>query len=261
MSNALPILMDLSAIRPGPLPAPGRLDVHIWRHDYDAAMGPERIAALLSQLPPDEHERFARLRDDRRRRHFVVGRALCRHVLSRYAPVRPEDWRFALGSRSKPVIAAPVMSPPLWFSLSHTEGISVCAVTAITPEIGLDIERIASAGDVLEVAAQFFPEAEVNALHCLPPAWRGEAFVRIWVLKESFVKARETSLADGLAGTTFDLARLDDIGVTFAEPLHEHAEQWQFKLFRLDEAVLLALAVRRQADRPLRLSVGTCLLA
>jgi len=88
----------------------------------------------------------------------VVGRALCRHVLSRYAPVPPEEWRFALGSRGKPFVAAPALSSPLWFNLSHTDGVSVCAVTGAGPEIDIDIERIALGRDALEIAEQFFPE-------------------------------------------------------------------------------------------------------
>ncbi len=255
----LPLLTDLPTIRPGPHPAPGPLDVHVWRHDHGASIGPERISALLALLSPDEHTRFARLRDNRRRQQFVIGRALCRHVLSRYAPVPPEEWRFALGSRGKPFVAAPALSSPLWFNLSHTDGVSVCAVTGAGPEIGIDIdiERIALGRDANEIAEQFFPEVEANTLRLLPAAQRGETFVRIWALKESFVKARETSLADGICGTVFDLARPDDIGVTFLEPLHERAQEWQFNLFQLDLARIGAFAVRTQTTGPLSLRVGT----
>ena len=259
MRHVLPLLTDLPTIGRGPLPAPGPLDVHVWRHDHGGGIGPERISALLALLSPDEHTRFARLRDNRRRQHFVVGRALCRQVLSRYAPVPPEEWRFALGSRGKPSVAAPALPSPLWFNLSHTDGVSVCAVTGAGPEIGIDIERIALGRDALEIAEQFFPEVEAKALRLLPEAQRGEAIVRIWALKESFVKARETSLADGICGTAFDLARPDGIGVTFGEPLHERAQEWQFNLFQLDQARLVALAVRTQTTGPLSLRAGTCL--
>ncbi len=259
MRNVLPLLTDLPTIGPGPHPAPGPLDVHVWRHDHGASIGPERISALLALLSPDEHTRFARLRDNRRRQQFVIGRALCRHVLSRYAPVPPEEWRFALGSRGKPLVAAPALSSPLWFNLSHTDGVSVCAVTGAGPEIGIDIERIALGRDANEIAEQFFPEVEANTLRLLPAAQRGETFVRIWALKESFVKARETSLNDGICGTVFDLARPDDIGVTFYEPLHERAQEWQFNLLQLDLARIVAFAVRTQTTGPLSLRVGTCL--
>ncbi|WP_062345625.1 4'-phosphopantetheinyl transferase superfamily protein [Novosphingobium sp. CCH12-A3] len=258
MRNTLPALTDLPTISQGSHPAPGPLDVDVWRHYHGAGMGDERIVALLALLSPDEHERMACLRDDRRRRNFLVGRALCRHVLSRYAPVRPQDWRFGLGSRGKPSIIAPVLSSPLWFSLSHADGVSVCAVTGAGPEIGIDIERSALGRDALEVAEQFFPDAEVGALRALSPAMRGEAFMRLWALKESIVKARETSLGDGLCGTAFDLSRLDDIGVAFAESLHEREKPWQFRLFQLDKGLIVALALHTHATGPLRLHSAIC---
>jgi len=201
----------------------------------------------------------AKSSDSNRRQQFVVGRALCRYVLSRYAPVPPEEWRFKLGSRAKPAIAAPALFWPLWFNLSHTDGVSVCAVTGAGPDIDIDIERIPLARDALEIAEQFFPEAEMNALRLLPAAQRGETFVRIWALKESFVKARETSLADGIGGTASNLARRDHIGITFYEPLHERAQEWRFHLFQLDPGQIVALAVRTQTTKPVSLRVGICL--
>lgn len=263
MPRALPQLSDLPTIGLGPHPAPGPLDVHIWRHDHSAPLAPERISTLLAVLSPEEHTRYARLRDPRRRQQFVVGRALCRHVLSRYAPVAPRDWRFALGGRGKPFIAAPALSSPVWFNLSHTDGVSICAVTGAGPEIGIDIERTAPATDPLDIAEQFFPEAELTALRLLPPTRRPETFAQMWALKESFVKARETSLTDGICGTAFNLARPDHLGVTFTAPLHERPQDWQFTLLRLDPdryddaPRIIALALRTQTAEPATLGAAT----
>ena len=232
--------------------------MHVWRHDHGASVAPERVSTLLAVLSPDEHARLARLRDDRRRQRFVLGRALCRHVLSRYAPVPPHEWRFALGSRGKPFVAAPDLSSPLWFNLSHSDGVSVCAVTGAGPEIGIDIERIARGRDALAIAEQFFPESEQSALRLLPPAQRGERFIRIWALKESLAKARETSLGDELRSATFDVAWPDDIGVIFREAQGERSQDWRFNLFRLDQARIVALAVRTHTTGPLTLHAGTC---
>ncbi|WP_264425684.1 4'-phosphopantetheinyl transferase family protein [Novosphingobium sp. KCTC 2891] len=257
---ALPALSGLPRLGEGPIPAPGPCDVHVWRYDHTADIDDARLVALAAMLSPDEIARSTALRDARRRQ-FVVGRALCRHVLSRYAQVPPQDWRFALGDRGKPSIAAPALASPLWFSLSHADGVSVCAVTSAGPEIGIDIECVVAGRDALDVAVQFFPEAEAHALRELPPMQREERFVQLWALKESYVKARQISLADGLGGTTFDLARPDDIGVIFADALGEHAQQWRFSLFRLDEALIFALALRTDATAPLRLRSGTCPLS
>ena len=245
-------------VGPDPLPAPGPFDIHLWHHDHHTSIGPERMSALLALVSPDEHARFTHMRNDGRRQQFLIGRALSRHVLSRYAPVQPGDWRFALGPRGKPSIASPVLSSPLWFNLSHTDGVSVCAVTGAGPEIGIDIELIAPAPDSLEIAEQFFPDAETTALRRRPQEQRREIFVRLWALKESFAKAREANLGDVIRGTTFDLARPDKISVTFDEPLHENVREWQFRLFQLDPAQIIALAVRTDYDGALSLRTGAC---
>jgi len=248
-------LADLPSIGAGPHSALGPLDVHIWCVDHAVETGPEQMAPLLALLSVDEHERLARMSNERGRRNFVMGRALCRRALSNYAPVQSQDWRFRLGDRGKPSIADPVLSSPLWFNLSHSNRMSICAVTGAGPEIGIDIERIAAGKDTLEIATQFFPDSEVNALHRLPPTQRDEAFVRLWALKESFVKACETSLAEGLSSTMFDLARLDSIRVTDTKSRHERSDLWRFRLFSLEEGLILALAVRTPAAGLLKLRI------
>jgi len=47
--------------------------------------------------------------------------------------------------------------------------------------------------------------------------------------------------------------------IFLGEPLHERAQEWQFDLFRLDLARIVALAVRTQTTGPLSLRAGTCL--
>lgn len=238
-------------------PVPGLNEVHIWRHDHGAAAQSGKVTDLHTLLSSDEHARCLHLRDEQRRRQFVIGRALCRQVLSRYAPVPPQDWRFALGRRGKPFIVTPDLSRPMWFSLSHADGVSICAVTGAGPEIGIDIERIVAGRNALEIAEQFFPDAEAAVLRKLPPARRAETFVHLWALKESFVKAREIGLAEGLPGTTFDLRRLNEISVTFAHGMEEGAAHWQFRLLRLDQDRIIALAVRTPSSSQLKLRVQT----
>lgn len=217
---------------------PGPFVVHLWRHEHRGDLD-----ALLPVLSADEHLRLAGLRDDRRREQFVRGRALCRHVLSSYAPVRPQDWRFTLGGRGKPVIAGPPGSAPLWFNLSHTDGTSMCAVTGAGPDIGIDVEQIARGDNALDVAEQFYSAAEVNALHMLPASERGEAFMRLWALKESLAKAGESSLAEVLARTAFDISQPDAVSVSFSASLTP-ARHWHFTLTQIDHARIAALAVR-----------------
>lgn len=236
----------------------GPMDVHIWCY----MAGPDQSmdhAKVLEMLSPEEQDRYAQFSHDNRQKQYLATRTLCRWVLSRYAPVRPADWRFQLDGRGKPAIGAPILPSPLWFSLSNTAETSVCAVSRASCHIGVDIERIDQDIDCLEIAAQFFPDMETNALRRIAPAQRGEAFVRHWGLKESFVKAFGISLDQGLAGTAFQFAECGDIGVSFAAPLNESPVNWRFNLLRLNTEQILALSVRTDTAGPLHLYAAKCI--
>lgn len=207
------------------------------------------LAAALELLSPDERKRAEDLRDRRRREQFVNGRAQCRRTLSTYAAVGPKEWRFALGDRGKPAIAAPVLEIPLWFSLSHAESASVCAVTTIGPGIGVDLEPLDSAREEeLLVAEQFFPAAEAEALRQLPKAQRDQAFVQHWALKESLAKAAQCSLADALAGSEFAVDQSGQITVRLNGAVFGPSEDWHFCLFRPSISEIGAVALSALAS-------------
>lgn len=256
MLHELPQLADLPPLAPEPQAAPGQRDVHLWYAEHGTRRPPAGLPWLLALLPDAERDQYARLRDAQRQRRFLIGRALCRQALSRYAPTPPDAWELSLGSRGKPTLASCSPTAPLWFNLSHTDTLSICAITGAGPGIGVDVEPLATGDNVLAIAEQFFPEAEADALLKLPTALRRQAFVRLWALKESFVKASELSLADGLSGAAFDLSRPDAIAVTFREPLHERPDAWQFRLLQAEGTHLVALAVRtdRKIDGACRTS-------
>ncbi len=235
----------------------GPLDVHIWHYTIGSDQSLNRLKTFLGLLSPEERDRYAKMGQAGRQRQFLATRVLCRWVLSRYSPVEPADWRFQLDRRGKPSIAAPSVSPPLWFSLSHTPDVSVCVVSRAGPNIGVDIEKIDPSSDCREVAAQFFPDIETSALRRLSQTLREEDFIRRWALKESFVKASGVGLDQGLAGTAFSFSPSGTIGVTFVAPLDESPARWSFYLLRLDQDLILALSVRLDAAGPLRLHAAT----
>jgi 4'-phosphopantetheinyl transferase len=179
-------------------------------------------------------------------------------VLSRYAPVDPAAWSFAAGEHGKPRIAAPPVEPALWFNLSGTRGLVACAVSPATPTIGVDVEVVEPMADMLDVAAQFFSGAEVEALRALPAQDRAERFFMLWTLKESYVKARGLGIAAmPLPDVAFDLGTDDSIGLALAPRLGDEASAWQFACVRVSADHLLAVAARLAGAAPLRLRMAT----
>jgi 4'-phosphopantetheinyl transferase len=241
----------------GPLAlAPGGVDV--WLCFYDTLDAPAWRAAFAALLTPEERARHDRLGSPQQQLEFLAGAALCRHVLSRYAPVDPAAWRFVAGEHGKPHIAEPPGEPPLWFNLSGTRGLVACAVSRATSTIGVDVETVDPTADMLDVAAQFFSASEAQALRALSPEEQPERFFTLWTLKESYVKARGVGIAAiPLQEFTFDLAADNSIRLSLAPSLGDEAAGWQFASIRVSADHLLAVAARLPGGKPLRLRMAT----
>ena len=132
--------------------APG--DVHVAYVWVDEA-GPAGVVDATS-LSPEEHDRAARVVFERDRRLYRSAHVMVRSVLSRYAAVTPDEWRFDTDPGGKPRIRGSV-TPSLRFSLSHTRGLAAVAVT-VDDEIGVDVERIDPPSDPNLAQVCFTPE-------------------------------------------------------------------------------------------------------
>ena len=104
--------------------------------------------------------------------------SLARKMLAEATGEKPENIVFYRGENGKPLTRL-----PLFFNCSHSGDHVVCAVSK--KEIGVDLERIRPVHERMERA-----EAERRWLAALPQARRAEAFLRLWTLKESWIKCR-----------------------------------------------------------------------
>ncbi|MDX1411815.1 MAG: hypothetical protein R3351_06630, partial [Nitrospirales bacterium] len=91
-------------------------------------------------LTSEETERYTHFVFEKDRRQFLLTRALERDVLSRYLEVKPAALVFTRNKYGKPAIAKP-NGCPITYSLSHTKGLSVCAV-APSGDVGVDVESL-----------------------------------------------------------------------------------------------------------------------
>ena len=80
------------------------------------------------------------------------------------------------------------------FNLSHSKSMVVCAVSDC--EVGVDIQ--AKTRDHLEIAKRFFTEAEYESI--LRSSDPDALFNKLWVMKESYIKAMGTGLSASLSG-------------------------------------------------------------
>ena len=221
--------------------------VRVWTAAVDAVDIKPRIDAYRPLLSADEVRRISRFVQPEDALRFVIGRALARTMLSRYADIEPRDWPLVIDEHGRPQLAGrPRAAPDLRFNLSHTRGLIACAVT-IGREVGIDVEHV-HRRLVHDVPERFFSPREVADLRALPEDEQPIVFFDYWTLKEAYIKARGLGLALPLRQFTFLRAADRPPSIEFAPELQDDPATWQFAQFWPTREHRMAVAVRRTGD-------------
>lgn len=156
----------------------------------------EQFAILQTQLSAGEMQRFERFRRPQRRRQYLLGRALLRQAIGHAAGVPS----FAVSIIERPGLGPALILPEgvahPGFSLSHSRHWVSCAVGPCGA-VGLDIEAIDSARDVLQLSEASFHPAEHAWLCAHAEDERVAAFYRLWTLKEALFKLLSNRAGQG----------------------------------------------------------------
>ena len=195
------------------------------------------VEAVWAYLSPAEQQRARELHLDKVKRSYVAARFFLRQVLAAYLQCAPLEVKYIYGAHGKPGLAIDCAakarsSRPLQFNLSHSGDSLLCAVSS--QPLGVDIECMARKLEVMPLATRFFSAIEVASLQAQAgravdkPAMHA-SFMRIWTLKEAFVKA---------------------IGEGLSFPLHKFAVEY---VPESGEAALLSLADNRWSKDDWRL--------
>jgi 4'-phosphopantetheinyl transferase len=228
-----------------------RAEVHVYYATADR-LTPDAVARDFALLQPDERERAARFRFDADRRMYVGAHGLLRRSLSRHGGAAPAEWRFSGKEGDRPEIAAPLGSPRLRFSLSHTRSVVACAI-ATELDVGIDVEDLTRDAP-LEVSERF-ALSERTALAALGPGAREDLFFAYWTLKEAYIKARGLGLAIPLDEMAFDVSP-SKIEVSFRAGSLDDESEWRFESWRIGDTCRAAIAVRSRQDLQVLRSTG-----
>jgi 4'-phosphopantetheinyl transferase len=205
----------------------------------------QRCAALMSE---EERERDRKFLVDGARRLHVLARALQRTVLASCMPgIAPDELRFTRGVSGRPSLAPPFDASGVEFNLAHTRGLVALAV-ARGMRLGVDVEWLQKKVP-LAAARRYFSSAEVQALDALPEEARPRHFLRLWTLKESYLKAIGTGIAGGLGSMTFHLD--ETVRWEFERAEDPNAGRWWFGQFEVGKTHLLAVACLPETRPPL----------
>jgi 4'-phosphopantetheinyl transferase len=208
----------------------------------DAADAASR-AAWQAMLSADERDRAARFRFDADRDAYMAAHALLRALLSERADVAPSSWGFVAGPAGKPELDPAHGLPWLRFNLSHARSLVACAVT-VGDDIGIDVESLDRRPPTEGLAARWFAPEETACLAARAEPTRTATFLRLWTLKEAFVKATGDGIALGIERVVF---ALDPPRLLRAPPESGAPAAWRFLQLEPVPGHVLALALRRRA--------------
>lgn len=168
------------------------MDTLVWLADI-AALPESRLAAYAGWLGESERQRYARFARPERRRQFVAGRALLRLALGRLLAAEPAGILLRERPGQAPALVHPAYRD-LGFSISHSGALVACAASTATL-IGLDVERIDPARDLIAIAGQAFTPDAVARLQACAGQERIAMFYRMWCLHEAGIKLGTASAA------------------------------------------------------------------
>jgi 4'-phosphopantetheinyl transferase len=124
--------------------------------------------------------------------------------------------------------------------------VGVAGLAAEGRALGFDVEPLDRSIN-LGIADRYFCPEEVGWLESLPEPTRPAGFMRLWTLKEAFIKATGRGLGQDLATFWFTpmLPRIH-----FKAPLTERPEDWWFEQQIISDRFIAAVGMNRLADIP-----------
>jgi 4'-phosphopantetheinyl transferase len=201
------------------------------------------VKSWAAVLDATERARAARFVFARNRVEYTAAHVLVRRALAEATGHPAAAFRFEAGSHGKPTAWIGGTTAGVHFNLSHTRGMVAVAVAPF--EHGLDVEALNR--DVsLDIADHYFCPEEIAWLKSLPQARQGEGFLRLWTLKEAFIKATGFGLSQGLDTFWFNVF---PPAIRFKAAIADDPASWRFEQRDIDGNFLAAVGFRL-ASRP-----------
>ena len=184
---------------------------------------PEVTRQCASVLPLVELQRADRFVSEYDKAHFKQRRAFRRFcaatALESSQPLA--QLGFTETAKGRPYVAK---LPEFWFSFSSCRS-GFLGAWSSTHRVGVDLEDQTRNLDAVELAHQFFSNAEASVVENVDGLKRLRAFYQFWSLKEAALKSIGEGLPFGLDAFEFELH--PNLSVVLAPPEHGGPRQYK----------------------------------
>ena len=234
----------------------GAFPVDLWCCNVDdlpAGLLDDPLACGMLSLT--EQCRLRAFRFNRDRLRHLAGRLLLRCILSRYAGVAPAELQFTKNAFGRPELipeaaaarGSQASTRALRFSLSRAGSLAVLAVSRMG-EVGVDLEDTHRSIASGEVAPGVLAKQELEVFYATPAPARQATFLRYWVLKEAYAKARGMGLSLDVRRASFTPPGPGPIRVHLGTGIADASARWQFAYAPLSDRYPLAVAYRPDTE-------------
>lgn len=156
--------------------------LHLWI--FDSNLEGDIDETMLSD---QELERCAKYVYEKDRRMALITRVSIRKVLSQYSPeVSPKEWEFETNEYGRPYVSELMNKHSIFFSISHSKDLLIILISK-NMSSGVDVEWINREVNI-DLACRYYTSLERAQIENSKTEMKSN-FIKIWTLKESFIKA------------------------------------------------------------------------
>jgi 4'-phosphopantetheinyl transferase len=159
-------------------------------HTQSVHSNEDLAAGLIPEglLTPAEIVFFNRLKSDKRRSDWLLGRWTAKHLIQSVLAGSLSVTQIEILSEDDGAPKVKLQSSSPTISISHSHGHALCAlVEQPGVPLGADIERIEARSD--QFLHDYFVREEIGLVNAAPAQARAEIATAIWSAKESALKA------------------------------------------------------------------------
>ena len=215
--------------------------LHVWYVLLDRCLS--RVDDYRAILSGAEQSRALRFHFQRDQERYVISHGVLRYLLATYVERDPRDVPISRLACGKPVLT----DVPLEFNLAHSNDMAVIAVAR--RQVGVDIERLRTLPDAVDLAQRFFPQAEAVYIRQLPEKSRDIEFLRSWTRKEAYLKGCGVGLTVPLRSVSTGMNQSHKSAHSICCSEGNPPSFWKFAELELHPSYVGSVAVKGGFDR------------